>query len=244
MDLDRVPGLKPEHRAYFDDAGVFAGLRADSFLQRLDMLVGTGFIQVPAALMMPHYYRRRPDELLAWLEAIDAHANLKSAFDPNIRGALATYQRHNVPIEYLEVIKAKRHPVRGAAQIAGYWSYGISAEYAAVCDWGFKTDIIKQFQDMGIPAEWTQRLNYMSNQPEWVEVYWQSGMDLDYATELWKTNFQPVTNCGHHSIVACWEAEVPLEYALATAPWLAPEDVVAGWEAGIPAEYLLQTLRP
>lgn len=238
MDLGKVPGLKPEHRAYFDDAD------PDAFLRGLDALVGPGFIQIPAALMMPHYYRRRPNELLEWLEAIDPHINLKSAFDPHVRAAIDTYRRYSVPIEYITIIKEKRHPIRGAGQIAGYWTYGITAEYTVACDWGFKTDIIKQFQDMGIPAEWTRRLSHMSNQPEWVEVYWQCGMDLDYAAELWKTNFQPETNCGHHSIVACWEAEVPLEYAKATAPWLAPEDVVTGWESGIPAEYLLQTLRP
>jgi hypothetical protein len=238
VDLSRVPGLKPIESAYFDNAD------PEDFLQQLNALVGPSFIQVPASLAMPRYYQRQPGELLKWLEAIDAHVNLKSAFDHNVRDALNTYKRNRVPAEYVETMKKKRHPIRGAGQIADYYSHGVSAEYAAECDWSFKTDIIKQFEMMGIPAEWTVKLSHMSYQAEWVEAYWQARMDIGYALALWKTNLHQGANCGHHSIVGCWEAEVPLAYAEQTAPWLAPEDVIAGWEAGVPAEYLLETLQP
>jgi len=134
-----VPGLKPIESAYFDNAD------PEDFLRQLNAMVGPGFIQVPAALAMPRYYERQPGELLKWLEAIDPHINLKSAFDHNVRDALNTYKRNRVPAEYVEAVKKKRHPIRGAGQIAVYYSYGVSAEYAAKCDWSFKTDIIKQF---------------------------------------------------------------------------------------------------
>lgn len=225
MDLCKVPGLSPEHRASFDDSD------PEAFLRGLVELVGPGFVQEPDALRMPHFYQRSPEELLEWLGAIDARHLGGGVFSSVVRSALNTYQRHGVPTSYVEAIRGKRHPVRGAGQIAGYWSYGITAAYASACDWSFDTDIIKQFQDMGIPAEWTVKLRFMNNEPEWIEVYWQCKMDLDYAVELWLAEYQTDdARCSYADIAACWTAEVPLEYALQTLPWLAGDKVISGWK--------------
>ncbi len=229
-------GVTQEHLDFFQDSD------PAKFVAALNAMVDT--VNSVNALMMPLYYNMHPEELLVWLEAIDATVNLGANFSPQVQAALRTYQRHRVPPEYVAALRGKRHPVRGSGQIAGYWDHGISAEYAAGCDWSFKTDAIKQFESLGIPAHWTGRLRHMSNFPEWVEVFWECRMDLYYAAALWAKNAQKGADCSYEDIATCWTAEVPLDYALLTLPWMEHETVVAGWQNGIAAEYLLEMAQP
>jgi hypothetical protein len=223
----------------------FAEHDPERFLAELEAFLGDKYPGDYTALEIPGYYDMDPGELLSWLEVVQADDFMKPPFDTHVLNALSVYRKENIPMAYVRTIREKRNPIRGAAQIAGCFRYGITAEYAIEANWSYKTDIIWQFQNRGIPASWTQILAHMSNQPEWVEIYWTCGMSLDYALALWKTNVQPGgAQCGHHKIVECWENEVPLEYATVTAPWLAGEDVVRGWKDGIDPEYLLAMLKP